>query len=125
MRAESSNRARDPPVSYLFRVPSPPLSASETRENYPSPLARYRRLLQAVRAERGERCECCGVPTRAAHHINAVGIQGIASALTFEPGNLLLVCGDCHALFHPGQRSYSWLSAQKRRGQSLSRGRAA
>ena len=95
------------------------------RQETVGPLARYRRLLVAVRAERGERCECCGVPTRAALHINAVGIQGIASALTFEPANLLLVCGDCHALFHPGQRAYSWLSAQKRRGQSLSRGRAA
>jgi hypothetical protein len=92
-----------------------------------SPLARYRRLLVAIRSERGERCEVCRAPTRAAHHINAVGIQGIASALTFEPGNLLLVCGHCHSLFHPGQRSYSWLSAQKRRGQGLiaSGGRAA
>ena len=91
-----------------------------------SPLTRYRRLLVAIRSERGERCEVCRVHTRAAHHINAVGIQGIASALTFEPGNLLLVCGHCHSLFHPGQRSYSWLSAQKRRGQGLiaSRGRA-
>ena len=85
----------------------------------PGPLARYRRLLGAVRRERGERCECCGFPTKAAHHINAVGIQGVASWLTFEPGNLLLVCGHCHSLFHPGQRSYSWLSAQKRRGQGL------
>lgn len=91
----------------------------------PSAFGRYLQVLRAVRAERGEFCECCGVPSKAAHHINAVGIQGIASALTFEPANLLLVCGDCHALFHPGQRSYSWLSAQKRRGQGLSRGRAA
>jgi len=91
----------------------------------PSAFGRYIQVLRSVRAERGERCECCGAPTRAAHHINAVGIQGIASGLTFEPGNLLLVCGDCHALFHPGQRSYSWLSAQKRRGQGLiTRGRA-
>jgi hypothetical protein len=107
-------------VSYPCRVTSPPLSAVQPRGNPPlSPLARYRRLLASVRSERGERCEVCGVPTRAAHHINAVGIQGIASALTFEPGNLLLVCGHCHSLFHPGQRSYSWLSAQKRRGQGL------
>lgn len=84
-----------------------------------SDFGRYLQVLRAVRTARGERCECCGSPTRAAHHINAVGIQGIASALTFEPGNLLLVCGHCHSLFHPGQRSYSWLSAQVRRGQRL------
>ncbi len=72
----------------------------------PSAFGRYLQVLRSVRAHRGERCECCGAPTRAAHHINAVGIQGIASGLTFEASNLLLVCGHCHSLFHPGQRSY-------------------
>lgn len=86
-----------------------------------SPTKRYRDTLKAIRAERGERCECCGVPARAAHHVNAVGIQGIASELTFEPGNLLIVCSHCHTLFHPGQRSYSWVSAKVRRGQALAR----
>lgn len=86
------------------------------------PLARYRRLLVQIRQQRGERCEVCGVPARAAHHVNAVGIQGIASALTFEPSNLLLICSHCHTLMHPGQRSYSWLAAQKRRGQGFARG---
>lgn len=84
------------------------------------PLARYRRLLVAIRAERGERCECCGSPTKAAHHINAVGLHGIADALTFEPGNLLLVCSHCHTLFHPGRRSYPWTSTRVRRGRALS-----
>ncbi len=95
------------------------MTRSPPPEQPPSAFGRYLQVLRSVRAERGERCECCGAPTRAAHHVNAVGIQGIASALTFEPGNLLLVCGHCHSLFHPGQRSYSWLSAQKRRGQGL------
>lgn len=100
----------------------PPILSSKTQEKPLGPLARYRRLLVAIRAERGERCEVCGVPARACHHVNAVGIQGIASALTFEPSNLLLICSHCHTLMHPGQRSYSWLAAQKRRGQGFARG---
>ena len=98
-----------------------PASPPKTPDQPPTPLRRYRAVLAQVRAERGERCEVCGVPARACHHVNAVGIQGIASELTFEPGNLLVVCSHCHTLFHPGQRSYSWLSAQKLRGQQLRR----
>ena len=93
-----------------------------TRANPASPLARYRRVLASVRAERGERCEACGAPTRSAHHIVTVGLSGIASELVFEPANLLLVCNDCHCLFHPGRRAYPWLEAAKRRGVQLGAG---
>lgn len=88
-----------------------------------TPLKRYRRALAQVRAERGERCECCGVPARAAHHVNAVGTTGIASALVSEPSNLLVICDDCHALFHPGRRVYPWLTVGKRRTTALRRSR--
>mgnify|MGYP003375147871 CR=1 FL=1 len=94
-----------------------------TRANPASPLARYRRVLAAVRAERGERCEACGVPARSAHHVVTVGLSGIASELVYEPSNLLLLCDDCHCLCHPGRRAYPWLEAGKRRSRAL--GRAA
>lgn len=103
----------------LLAMPDAPQAPTKA-EKMPGPLARYRRLLVAVRAERGERCEVCGEPTKAAHHVNAVGLHGIASALTFEPGNLLLVCSHCHTLFHPGRRSYPWTSTRVRRGRALS-----
>ena len=94
-----------------------------TRANPASPLARYRRVLASVRQERGERCEACGVPARAAHHVIAVGIAGIASELVFEPANLLILCDNCHCLFHPGRRFYPWLTAAKMRGVTLGVGR--
>lgn len=87
-----------------------------------SPLARYRRVLGAIRAERGECCEACGVPARSGHHVNAVGSTGIASELVFEPGNIVLLCNDCHSLCHPLRRSYPWFDAAKRRGKALSPG---
>lgn len=89
----------------------------------PSPLARYRRVLAEVRAERGEACECCKAPTRSAHHIIGVGLLGIASELVYDPANLLLVCNDCHSLFHPGRRAYPWAKAGQVRGQALARGK--
>lgn len=91
----------------------------------PSPLARYRRTLATVRIERGERCEVCSTPTRSAHHVNAVGITGIADALVYEPANLLMLCDHCHTLMHPGRRSYAWLTARKIRGAALTRSRHA
>lgn len=99
--------------------PDPALLTTKTGQKPPSPLARYRRVLAAVRAERGERCEACGYPTRMAHHVNAVGITGIADALVHEPANLLLLCDDCHALMHPGRRGYSWLAAKAQRSAAL------
>lgn len=96
------------------------MSTSTTAQ--PSALARYRRVLGAIRAERGERCEACGVPARSGHHVNAVGSTGIASALVFEPSNIVLLCNDCHALCHPLRRGYPWFDAAKRRGKALSPG---
>ena len=94
-----------------------------TRRASLSPLARYRRVLAALRSERGERCEACGEPTRSAHHVNAVGITGIADALAYEPANLLLLCDHCHTLMHPGRRAYSWLAAKHHRANALNRSR--
>lgn len=89
------------------------------RGDNPGPLARYRRVLAAVRQERGERCEACQVPARSAHHIVSVGLLGIASDLVSEPANLMILCDDCHALMHPGRRSYPWLQARAARGRAL------
>lgn len=75
----------------------------------------YRAAQKQVRAERGERCEACKVPARATHHINAVGATGIASPLVSDPANLLIVCNDCHSLFHPGRRVYPWSAVGARR----------
>ena len=104
---------------------SPSVSAARTAETSPpplSPVTRYKRVLAAVRAERGERCEACGVPARSGHHIVSVGLAGIASELVYAPANLMILCNDCHALFHPGRRAYPWLDAARRRGVHLGGG---
>jgi hypothetical protein len=104
-------------------MPNASLSAAPPggpqRGDSPGPLARYRRVLAAVRHERGERCEACRVPARSAHHILSVGLLGIAADLVSEPANLMILCDDCHALMHPGYRSYPWLKAGTARGRAL------
>lgn len=82
-------------------------------------LRAYRASQAKVRRERGERCEVCRVSARATHHIVSVGSTGIASPLVADPANLLIVCDDCHCLFHPGQREYIWVSAGAKRANAM------
>lgn len=80
---------------------------------------RYREILAAVRAERGEKCEACGVPARHAHHIIPVGQTGIAADLAYEPANLMILCDDCHLLMHPNIRNTDWVTVRRARGVAL------
>ena len=84
-----------------------------------TPRRAYLAAPRQVRAERGERCEVCATPARATHHLAAVGSTGIASALVSDPDNLLIVCDDCHTLFHPGRRVYPWLTVGIRRAGKM------
>ena len=79
----------------------------------------YRAAQAQVRRERGETCEVCRVPARATHHLASVGSTGIASPLVSDPRNLLVVCDDCHTLFHPGRRVYPWIAVGARRANRL------
>jgi len=81
---------------------------------------RYITVLKQIRSERGEFCECCGVPATHGHHIIPVSETSIASELVFEPANIIILCDDCHALTHPLLRNISdWGAARIRRGIAL------
>ena len=85
-------------------------------------LRRYIAVLQKIRAERGERCEACGVPAHHGHHIIPTVDTGIASELVYEPANIMILCDDCHALMHPGIRNISeWSQARKGRARAIRR----
>jgi len=85
-------------------------------------LKRYLNVLRQIRNERGEYCECCGIPAIHGHHIISVGETSIHSELVYEPANIMLLCDECHALMHPLVRNISeWGQARKDRGQMLSR----
>lgn len=91
-------------------------------------VSEYRAAVAAVLEERGARCECCGFePVRYVHHINPVSETGIASALVLEPANMLVVCNECHVMFHPRSRNRNmWWNmgeAAAARGRALNRGR--
>ena len=83
-------------------------------------LKRYLDVLKQIRLDRGEFCECCGVPAPHGHHINPVSETSIASELVFEPSNIMILCDDCHCLMHPGIRNVnSWAEPKKQRGGAL------
>ena len=83
---------------------------------------KYMSVLNAVRKERGEFCESCGVPAKYIHHIIPVSASRIHSNLIFEPANMMILCDDCHALMHPLLRNVSeWKKARKERGQTIHR----
>lgn len=82
-------------------------------------LRAYRVSQAQVRRDRGERCEVCATGARATHHLASVGSTGIASPLVSDPRNLLIVCNDCHALFHPGERAYDWTAAGAKRALAM------
>ena len=86
-------------------------------------LKRYIQVLKTIRAERGEVCECCGVPAHYGHHIIPVSETGIAAKLVYEPANIMMLCDDCHALMHPLVRNIAeWGIARRDRGRGLRRG---
>ena len=85
-------------------------------------LKRYLDVMNAIKKERGEFCECCGVPATHGHHIVRVSESRIHSELVFEPANIMILCDHCHSLMHPLLRNVSdWNGARKRRGQMLNR----
>lgn len=86
-----------------------------------SNFARYIRVLKEIRAERGEFCECCGVPARHGHHIIPVGETSIHGELVYEKANIMILCDDDHALMHPLMRIYAWNKATIDRAQMLKR----
>ena len=85
--------------------------------------SRYLAVLNQIRRERGEYCECCGTPATHGHHIIPVSETSIASELVYEPANILILCDDDHALMHAraGIRNITdtWKGARVRRGQAL------
>ena len=84
-------------------------------------LKKYLDVLTRIRADRGEKCECCGESARHGHHIIRVGETSIHNELVYEPANIMLLCSDCHALMHPLIRNVSeWGIAKIDRGQMLS-----
>jgi len=83
-------------------------------------LKKYQDVLNKIKTERGEICECCGEKAVHGHHIIPVSETSIASELVFMPENIMILCDDCHALMHPLLRNISdWQGARKRRGQAL------
>jgi hypothetical protein len=85
-------------------------------------LKRYIQVIKKIRKERGDYCECCGLPATHGHHIIPVSETSIHSELVFEPANILILCDDCHALMHPLLRNVSeWGKARTARGQMLNR----
>jgi hypothetical protein len=82
--------------------------------------SRYLAVLNKIRCERGEYCECCHKPANHGHHIIPVSETSIASELVFESANIIILCDECHALMHPLIRNISdWQGARQRRGQAL------
>lgn len=90
-------------------------------------MRRYRRAVVEIRLSRRV-CESCGRNANEAgqrklycHHLQPVGTLegGLASDLATNPANLLLLCNDCHALFHPGIRRYPWAVAAGLRGKAF------
>ena len=79
----------------------------------------YREMLKAVKAERGEWCEACGVPASHVHHVLPIARTGITDPLAFEPANVIILCDDCHLLMHPGIRRTDWLTIRALRGKAL------
>ena len=88
-----------------------------------TPFARYLAVAKAVRRERGEFCEACGVSARHCHHIVPVSETGIHAALVYEPANLMILCDECHLLMHPLIRNPDWAKAGRARGRTLNRPR--
>lgn len=87
-----------------------------------SKFRRYIDVLNKIRRERGEFCECCGKPASHGHHIIPVSETSICSELVYEPANIMILCDDCHALMHPLLRNVNeWEKARIDRGLILNR----
>jgi predicted HNH restriction endonuclease len=90
--------------------------------------ADYVAFCQAIREERGFRCECCGRTAAEArqeklhvHHLWPVASSGVADTLATSRVNVILVCNWCHKLQHPGYRRYLWDVASQQRSRALHR----
>lgn len=86
----------------------------------------YKRFVQRIRDERGNRCQACKRTAEEArdarltvHHLLPVAQSGIDDALATSPCNVLLLCGYCHKLQHPGARSWPWDMASRTRAKAL------
>lgn len=80
-----------------------------------------------LRVERNRRCQSCGRTAEEAgdrklhpHHLWPVAKSGVSDALVQSRANVLLVCGWCHKLQHPGHRRWLWDLAANLRGAQLS-----
>lgn len=92
----------------------------------PSRTAVYRAFVEAVRVERGNRCQACGRSAADArqgslhvHHLWPIAKSGISDGLVTCRANVLLVCDYCHTLQHPARRSWPWLAVGAARGRAL------
>jgi len=101
------------------------MSARNPQGGRTSRLALYRRFMAEMRLLHRV-CEACGRTPKEAgqkklfpHHLLRVEILGVDDPLLVHPGNILMLCNDDHALFHPGRREYNWLVASKKRGGAL------
>lgn len=92
-------------------------------------LKAYLDFCNAVRAERGGRCEGCGRNEQQIqatgekrlhiHHLLPVAKSGVDDALVMARANVFLLCGWCHKMQHPGARSWPWDVAARTRGRAL------
>lgn len=92
----------------------------------PTRRQRYLVFVNALRAERGNRCDSCqhtaaqvGQRRLHVHHLMRVAAIGLDDPATTDAGNTLLVCNACHALMHPLKRNYNWQAAGRNRGWRL------
>ena len=84
----------------------------------------YISVVADVLEARDFRCESCGAPDiEHVHHIIPVSETGICAELAIDPANMMVLCNDCHVLFHPGSRNRNmWWHMQlvaDARGRSL------
>ncbi len=78
-----------------------------------SKMKKYRDFCNAVREERGNKCEGCGRTSEQAeekhlnvHHLLPVSRSGVDDGLVMSRANVFLMCGWCHKMQHPGQRRW-------------------
>ncbi len=88
---------------------------------------KYVQFCADIRVERNYRCQACGRTAEQAgdrklhpHHLWPVAKSGVNDALVQSRGNVLLLCGFCHKLQHPGMRRWLWDMAANLRGAQLS-----
>jgi predicted HNH restriction endonuclease len=92
----------------------------------PSRAAAYLAFCADVIRERGGVCQACKRTAAEArqkalhvHHLLPVARSGVDDGLVTCKANTMVLCNWCHALQHPGRRSWPWLAIGASRGRLL------